>query len=42
MLPVEHLHFGFTLPEVIGPIALQDLQAVYGVLVRAAAETGVS
>jgi hypothetical protein len=41
MLPVEHLHVGFTLPEVIGPIALQDLQAVY-VLVRAAAETGVS
>jgi hypothetical protein len=39
LLPVEYFHVVFTLPDVIGPIALQNPQVVYGVLLRAAAET---
>ncbi len=39
MLPVEYFHVVFTLPEMIGPIALQNRRVVYGILFRAAAET---
>jgi hypothetical protein len=39
LLPVEYFHVVFTLPEVIGPIALQNPRVVYGILFQAAAET---
>jgi Putative transposase/Transposase zinc-binding domain len=39
LLPVEYFHVVFTLPEVIGPIALQNPRVVYGILFHAAAET---
>jgi Transposase zinc-binding domain/Putative transposase len=39
LLPVEYFHVVFTLPEAIGPIALQNPRVVYGILFRAAAET---
>jgi hypothetical protein len=39
LLPVEYFHVVFTLPAVIGPIALQNQRVVYGLLFRAAAET---
>ncbi len=39
LLPVEYFHVVFTLPEMIGPIALQNRRVVYGILFRAAAET---
>jgi hypothetical protein len=39
LLPVEYFHVVFTLPAVLGPIALQNQRVVYGLLFRAAAET---
>jgi hypothetical protein len=39
LLPVEYFHVVLTLPAALGPIALQNPRAVYGILFRAAAET---
>jgi hypothetical protein len=39
LLPVEYFHIVFTLPETLGPIALQNPRVVYGLLFQAAAET---
>ena len=39
LLPVPYFHVVFTLPDAIGPIALQNKRIVYGILLRAAAET---
>jgi hypothetical protein len=39
LLPVEYFHVVFTLPAVLGPIALQNPRAVYDLLFRAAADT---
>jgi hypothetical protein len=39
LLPVEYFHVVFTLPALLGPIALQNPRTVYGILFRAAAET---
>jgi hypothetical protein len=39
LLPVEYYHVVFTLPAVLGPIALQNPREVSGILFRAAAET---
>jgi hypothetical protein len=39
LLPVEYAHVVFTLPAVLGPIALQNPREVYGILFKAAAET---
>ena len=39
LLPVEYHHVVFTLPAVLGPIALQNPREVYGLLFQAAAET---
>jgi hypothetical protein len=39
LLPVEYAHVVFTLPAVLGPIALQNPREVYNILFRAAAET---
>ncbi len=39
LLPVPYFHVVFTLPEMIGPLALQNPRAVYGILFQAAAET---
>jgi hypothetical protein len=39
LLPVEYFHVVFTLPEALGPIALQNPRVVYGLLFQAAAET---
>jgi hypothetical protein len=39
LLPVEYFHLVFTLPQALGPIALQNPRVVYGLLFRAAAET---
>ena len=39
LLPVEYFHVVFTLPAVLGPIALQKPREVYGLLFRTAAET---
>lgn len=39
LLPVEYFHVVFTLPTGLGPIALQNPRMVYGILLRAAAET---
>jgi hypothetical protein len=39
LLPIPYFHVVFTLPQEIGPIALQNKRVVYGVLFRAAAET---
>src|SRR3954451_22371623 len=38
LLPVEYFHVVFTLPALLGPIALQNPREVYGILFRAAAE----
>jgi Putative transposase/Transposase zinc-binding domain len=37
LLPVEYFHVVFTLPNAVGPVALQNPRAVYGALFRAAA-----
>src|SRR4051794_34323745 len=39
LLPVEYHHVVFTLPAVLGPIALQNPREVYGLLLQAAAAT---
>jgi hypothetical protein len=39
LLPVEYFHVVFTIPTVLGPIALQNPRVVYGLLFRAVAET---
>lgn len=39
MLPTPYFHVVFTLPQEIGPIALQNKRVVYGILMRAAAHT---
>jgi hypothetical protein len=39
LLPVEYFHLVFTLPEELGPLALQNQRVVYGTLFRASAET---
>jgi hypothetical protein len=39
LLPIPYFHVVFTLPQEIGPIALQNQRVVYGILFRAAAET---
>jgi hypothetical protein len=39
LLPVEYFHVVFTVPELIGPIALQNPRVLYGILFQAAAET---
>lgn len=39
LLPVPYFHVVFTLPEHLGPLALQNPRVVYGLLFRAAWET---
>ncbi len=39
LLPVPYFHLVFTLPGLLGPLALQNKKAVYGILFRAAWET---
>jgi hypothetical protein len=39
LLPVRYFHTVFTLPEQLGPIALQNQAVVYGLLFKTAAET---
>jgi Putative transposase/Transposase zinc-binding domain len=39
LLPVPYFHVVFTLPENLGPLALQNKMVVYGLLFRAVAET---
>jgi hypothetical protein len=39
LLPVAYFHVVFTLPESLGPVALQNKRVVYGILFRAASET---
>jgi hypothetical protein len=39
LLPVEYFHVVFTLPNVLGPLALHNPRLVYGTLFRAASES---
>jgi len=39
LLPTPYFHVVFTLPDALGPLALQNKRAVYGILFHAAAET---
>jgi hypothetical protein len=39
LLPTPYFHVVFTLPDVLGPLALQNQAVVYGLLFRAVAET---
>ncbi len=39
LLPVEYFHVVFTLPQQVGPLALQNKRVIYGLLFRAASET---
>jgi hypothetical protein len=39
LLPVPYFHVVFTLPEQLGPLALQNKHVLYDILFRAAAET---
>jgi hypothetical protein len=39
LLPTPYFHVVFTLPRVLGPIALQNPRQVYGLLMQTAAET---
>jgi Putative transposase/Transposase zinc-binding domain len=39
LLPVEYFHVVFTLPNEIGPLALQNRRRIYGMLFRATAES---
>lgn len=39
LLPVEYFHVVFTIPNAVGPLALQNPRLVYGALFRAAAES---
>ena len=39
LLNVEYFHVVFTIPDVLGPVTLQNKKLVYGILFRAASET---
>lgn len=39
LLPVPYFHLVFTLPAALGPLALQNPRVVYGLLLKAAAQT---
>ncbi len=39
LLPVEYFHVVFTLPDSLGPLALQNKQVIYNLLFRATSET---
>lgn len=39
LLPVEYFHVVFTLPDKLGPVALQNKQQLYGALFRSVSET---
>src|SRR5580692_7329741 len=39
LLPVEYFHLVFTLPNAVGPVALQNPSRIYGALFRAAANS---
>lgn len=39
LLPVPYFHLVFTLPAVLGPLALQNPRVLYGLLLQAAAQT---
>ena len=39
LLPVEYFHVVFTLPDELGPLALQDKAVIYNLLFKATAET---
>jgi hypothetical protein len=39
LLPVPYFHVVFTLPETLGPLALQNKTVVYDALFRAVGET---
>ncbi|HEX4129762.1 MAG TPA: transposase zinc-binding domain-containing protein, partial [Pirellulales bacterium] len=39
LLPVPYFHLVFTLPSALGPLALQNPRAIYGLLLQAAAQT---
>lgn len=39
LLPVPYAHVVFTLPDLLGPLALQNPRVVYGLLFRAASQT---
>ena len=39
LLPVEYFHVVFTLPQQVGPLALQNKRVIYSLLFRAASET---
>src|SRR5262249_43593484 len=39
LLPVEYFHIVFTIPEQLGPLALQNKRVIYGLLFRAASQT---
>ena len=39
MLPVPYFHVVFTLPHLLGPLALQNKRVLYGILFRAVSET---
>jgi hypothetical protein len=39
LLPIPYFHAVFTLPHVLGPLALQNRRVVYGILFPAAAHT---
>lgn len=39
LLPVEYFHVVFTLPDEVGPLALQNRRVIYGALFRATAES---
>ena len=39
LIPSEYFHVVFTLPEQLGPLALQNKRIIYGLLFKAASET---
>jgi Transposase zinc-binding domain len=39
LLPVPYFHVVFTLPHLLGPLALQNKRVLYGILFRAVSET---
>jgi hypothetical protein len=39
LLPVEYFHVVLTIPEQLGPLALQNKRVIYGLLFRAASQT---
>jgi hypothetical protein len=39
LLPVEYFHIVFTIPDQLGPLALQNKRVIYGLLFRAASQT---